>query len=77
MEIQYCVIKESYEKAEIKAVSYGICAYRIEDETLVVLESVHNITNDYCKICDLCDKCNEEHLEICHLKDVSEDFILA
>ncbi|MBQ8163367.1 MAG: hypothetical protein IJZ93_03250 [Clostridia bacterium] len=75
MKVKYCVVKEIYEAECTNRVSYGICAYRLEDNALVVVEAVYNLSDDYEKINKLCAECNKSELEADHLKDVADDFL--
>lgn len=73
MNFKYIVISNDYSTESESRVGYGIAA--AEDEK--ILESVCDLTPDLERIERLVRLCNEHKLELVHLKDVAEDFVLS
>jgi hypothetical protein len=74
---KYIVVKNEYIDGENTHVSYGIAAIDNCDRMDCVLETVSDISSDFCAIETLVNVCNAEELDPIHIEDVVNDFLAA
>lgn len=75
MNYKYVLTETTYHNGEHTRTSYGIAVISTEDK-ITVISSVEDISDDREELAKLVELCNSEKLEMEHLQNVVEDFIL-
>ena len=75
--MKYIVLKNTYINGDAIRVGYGIAAVEAYDGVTTVLESIDDISPDIAPVERLVELCNLHKLEVVHLKDVVDDFLVT
>lgn len=75
MKCTYQVVQSTYPYISEAPRTYGIAATTTYDGCMVVLESVHDICQDFAAITKLAEVCNQLQLDPIHLQDVVDDYL--
>ena len=72
--IEYVTIRKNAENIDkIKNNTYGICAYRVDDGLIEILNCVYEISDNIVWVKALADKLNQYDVDPVHLNDIIED----
>lgn len=76
MNCHYIVVRETYTDKTCSRTTYGIAAVQKNDGCLSVIQSISDICPEFAAVQQLVQRCNELELELIHLQDVVEDFLI-
>lgn len=76
MNYHYVVVREDYLDDAHSRTAYGIAAVEECDGCPAVMQSVSDVCADFAPVQELVQCCNELQLDLIHLYDVVEDFLI-
>lgn len=71
----YCIRIENYLSGNISRITYGIAAIYREDDFLLVIDAVSDVSSDLQSVQKLVKLCNSLKLSPIQLRDVLDDFL--
>lgn len=75
--MKYIVVQNTYINGDATRIGYGIAAVEEYDGVATVIESFDDISSNIEPVERLAELCNFHKLEIIHLKDVVNDFLVT